>query len=155
MSDELRAWVPIERVYPDAIGRDGRFWGAYDYSPLIRSFGYDVVLQVDEYDYQGSSWVLFKDGDRYGYLEFGWGSCSGCDALQACESYAEIDQLRKELHESIKWGSATELLGFFREHDWEGDWSWHALECREFVEKATRILEEAALRASGGVTDVR
>ncbi len=127
---------PLIEVYPmDSYG----YLSVGDYRPLLQSMGYEIVVQVDESDYQGDSLVLFKDGDRYGYLSFGWGSCTGCDALQACGSYADIEELRQKLHSDIRWyESAEELLTFIRVHDWEGDWTATYL-TREFtmgVEKA-------------------
>lgn len=129
----------IREVYPDAV-RDGIWIGAYDYRPLLESFGYEILLQVDDQDYSGDSRVLFRDGDRYGVLVFGWGSCSVCDALQACSSYEEIDELRQELHRRIRWGSREEILHYLETHDWEGDWCWHAPETRQFLEQAKELL---------------
>ena len=61
---------PITEVYSDE-----SYFG--DYQPLLESFEYDILLQIDDNDYQGDSRLLFKDGDRFGILTFGWGSCSG------------------------------------------------------------------------------
>jgi len=63
--------------------------GWYDYTPLISYFGH-IILRVDDTDYQGDSRVLYEEGERYGYLNFGWGSCSGCDSLQACDTASEV-----------------------------------------------------------------
>lgn len=87
---------PISDVYPDA-GEYGYF-GVYDYGPLIESIGHEVLVKVDDDDYQGDSNVLFRRADgAFGYLNFGWGSCSGCDALQACDSYEDLESLRNSL----------------------------------------------------------
>lgn len=131
---------PIREVYPDCVHGD-YFWGTADYGPLLESFGYEILLRVDDHDYQGDSRVIFKDGNDYGLLIFGWGSCSGCDALQACDSYEEIDELRREMHSYIKWYTATALLDHLKTHDWEGDFCWNARETREFVDQAIRLLE--------------
>ena len=69
-------------------------FGFCDYRPMIDSFGYEILLQVDDKDYQGDSRLLFRDVSRYGILIFGWGSCSGCDSLQACESLEDVEKLR-------------------------------------------------------------
>lgn len=130
----------VREVYPDREHGD-YFYDVGDYEPLLDSFGYERLLQCDEDDYQGDSFVLFKNGDQYGYLVFGWGSCSGCDALQACDSYAEIAELQRELHDDIKWMPLPELRAYFYEHDWEGDWSWSSETGREFVAKARELLD--------------
>lgn len=123
-------------------GGDG-FGEEYDYQPILAEFG-TIILQVDDDDYQGDSRVLYKDNGKIGYLEFGWGSCSGCDSLQACENYDEIQELMDELRQSIMWfESEKEALRYFKEHDWEGDFSWHAEEQKEFVAETLKILDNA------------
>lgn len=132
--------MTAKELYPDAMRDSGCFWGASCYQPIVDSFG-EVAVQVDDQDYQGDTRVLYRDGDRYGWLQFGWGSCSGCDALQACNSYADVDQLISELRDSIKWfDTAAEALEFFESHDWEGDYSWYSSEQADFVQKCKAYL---------------
>ena len=101
----------------------------------------EIVLQVDDNDYQGDTRVLYKDGDRYGHLCFGWGSCSGCDALQACDNLQEVQKLFESLVTQVKWfDSKTDALAWFKGHDWEGDYSWHTEEQKEYLQKAITIL---------------
>lgn len=129
---------PIKDVYPTI---DDECPSFCDYSPLLTSFGYEILLKVDDTGYQGDSRLLFKDGERIGLLIFGWGSCSGCDTLKACDTLQEVDKLRTDLHNEIKWfGSKAEALEYFTKHDWEGDYSWHHGEMREFIIKATSLL---------------
>lgn len=136
----------IREVYP--VDEESGFWAPSDYGPLLESFGYERVLQCDDHDWQGDSFVLFKNGEQIGYLEFGWGSCSGCDMLQGCESYEELAKLQRNLHDSIKWLPLPEMRDYFYAHDWEGDWVWYSEAGREFVPKARVWLDEALL-ASG------
>lgn len=111
-----------------------------DYQPIVDAFG-NIILQESDDDYQGSTWVLYQDNDKIGFLRFGWGSCSGCDALQACRSIEEIQELMDELWQSIMWfETKAEALQFFVEHDWEGDWDYQVSESRQFIEKATQLL---------------
>lgn len=103
------------------------------------------MLQVDDNDYQGDSRLLFRDGNRIGVMIFGWGSCSGCDALQACQTYAGIEELRTELHNGVHWfDSVAEALAYFETHDWGGDYSWHAEETKRFVAEGTELLRKLA-----------
>lgn len=121
-------YVKVEEEY-------GCFYGPGDYQPILSSFGI-IVVQVDDNDYQGYSRVLYQDGNKFGWLQFGWGSCSGCDALQACTKMKEIQDLIDELRRDIKWfESSHKCLDFFNNHDWEGDYSWSQKEQLEFVEK--------------------
>lgn len=137
----------IKEVYPnlEIYENDGEkiFDRASDYTPLLESFGYEILLQVDDEDYQGDSRLIFKNGDKYGLLIFGWGSCSGCDALQACESYEEIDELRHELLNDIKWfNSAKEFLDYITHHDWTLEFCWYRKEFKEFINEAKKFLKK-------------
>lgn len=109
--------LSAKEIYQD----DGYF---SDYQPMLKQFG-EIVVQVDDDDYQGDSRVLYESEGRYGYLCFGWGSCSGCDALQGCGTIEEVQALMNELFASIIWfDSKPDALEFFNTHDWEGDWAY-------------------------------
>ena len=129
---------------------DGYFRAPGEYDPLIKIIG-SVALQVDDDDYSGDSRVLYKDGERFGVLIFGWGSCSGCDALQSCGSWKEVADIANEMQRDTKWfDSAADALAYFETHDWAGDYSWHAEETRQFVEQASALFK-ASPRAGEGV----
>ena len=91
-----------ERLYPDQYDRDDWNYGPSNYQPLLDEMG-TILVQVDDSDYQGDSRLLLRDGGRYGFLVFGWGSCSGCDELQACSSYQDIADMANRLASSIPW----------------------------------------------------
>lgn len=99
-----------EALYPDcqytvsASSYEGRtyFDSPCDYTPIIQYFGH-IIVEIEERGYQGDTFVLLGKDDRYGLLIFGWGSCSGCDALQACKNYEQIDTLITELENQIFW----------------------------------------------------
>lgn len=113
----------------------------WNYNDLIDSMEVEVLVEVDENSYEGSSWLIIKDGERYGYLCYGWGSCSGCDALQACASIKDATDLRDELWNSVHWeNSAGELLSYFVATDWSLKWEYHASEFKEFLEAAKATL---------------
>ena len=133
---------PIREVYPD---REDGDYGPVDYQPMLDSFGHDILLQVDDRDYQGDSRLILRDGQRIGYLNFGWGSCSGCDALQATETYAGLDELRSKIYSGTQWFSGPfEALNFFETHDWEADYSWHEDEQKQFISAAKELLRGMA-----------
>ncbi len=111
-----------------------------DYQPIVEEFG-NIVLQESDGGYQGSTWVLYQDGEKHGFLRFGWGSCSGCDALQACRSIDEVQSLMDYLWQSIMWfDSKDETVKFFTEHDWKGDWDYKIEEAARFVERVVEFL---------------
>lgn len=131
------SWKPLIDVYPEPD------WRGYfsEYDPLLASFGYEIVLKVDDDDYQGDSRILYRDGQRFGILTFGWGSCSGCDALQACDNLEEVEELRADLHSQIKWfASPSEALHYINTHDWEGDYCWNQAETHKFISDAKILL---------------
>ena len=122
--------------------KESFYYPGITYSELLDGFEYEIVVQVDDKDYQGDSRLLFKDGDRFGYLNFGWGSCSGCDALEGCSSFEEVEKLYQDLYESIRWfDNAKECLDFFEKHDWEGDYSWYADEQKQFINECKEKLK--------------
>ena len=86
-----------------------------DYQPILDSFG-EILVQVDDHDYQGDSRVLYSfPSGSIGILIFGWGSCSGCDALQNCTSYDEVDELIRDLYSSIRLYTTPEkALEYFK-----------------------------------------
>ena len=112
------------------------------YNSLIESFEVQVVNENSSDDYQGSSWYLLRDNNRFGYLSFGWGSCSGCDALEACSNVEEAIQLRDELWQSITWfDSSNEARKFFNQHDWEADSSFREENFKQFIEDCKNALD--------------
>ena len=130
---------PIQEIYKGKTPDDSFLW---DYEPLLDSIG-TVLVKVDSGEYLGDSRIIYEKDGKYGYLQFGWGSCSGCDALKACSTWEEVDALRKELAASIKWfESVEEGLQFFRHHDWEGDYSKDVT----FINKGIALFEAKLLK---------
>lgn len=131
------------KSYIELYGEDADseyFWGPSNYQPIIDAIGTPVV-QVDDQDCQGDTRVLFADGDRIGFLIFGWGSCSGCDALQACSNPSEVEELASGMEKDTQWfDSKSDALKFFVERDWDVQWSWGSGETRQFVREALQYL---------------
>lgn len=128
--------IDVKNLY-----KEERF-GWYDYDPMIEAFG-NVAVRDDDRDYQGDTRVLYNNGGRIGHLIFGWGSCPGCDALQACGSLDDVQELCDSLEESIMWFETPKAaLEWFTSHDWRGDYSWYYNETREYVDKAIKYLSE-------------
>ena len=128
--------VDVRKLY------DENRWDWYDYQPMLEAFG-KIAIQVDDRCYQGDSRLLYDENGKIGYLIFGWGSCSGCDALQACDSIEEVQELCDELQGDIKWfDSKKEALEWFTTHDWEGDFFSRTEETNEFLQKCIEYLQE-------------
>lgn len=108
-------------------------WGWWDYQPMLNEFG-NILLQKDEQDYQGDSFLIYEKDDKYGYLTFGWGSCSGCDALQGCNSIDEVQELMDKLYSDIKWFDSLDALKeYFKETDWALQYQHNIPEFKEFL----------------------
>jgi hypothetical protein len=115
-----------------------------DYGPLLNALRGQIIIKIDDHDYQGDSYLLYNgyDGNNhYGILIFGWGSCSGCDALLSCDTWEEVETLRKHLEASVKWGTKAETLAYLKDHDWQGDALGRSAECEAFRAAAIAYLE--------------
>lgn len=123
-----------EKLYPGQFDDESYSYGPSNYNPIVQYLG-QVIIKQDDKDYRGDSRILYKgESGRYGYLIFGWGSCSGCDSLQRSESYEDIDRLINFLKTQLKWfDSLDELKEYFKTKDWELDWEWHSDETKRFI----------------------
>lgn len=109
----------------------------HDYSDLVEEDGRKILIQVDENGYSGDSLFLIHDikQDEYGYLCVGWGSCSGCDALQACKNAKELRELQQEIVNNIIWKSnKKDIYNFIMNKDYEGEFINNNLYL-EFIDK--------------------
>lgn len=89
------------------------------YYHIILSFGYTIVDDKHEDDYQGDSIYILEDNGKFGWLTFGWGSCSGCDAFEACRDDGDYEGLWNNLRDGIIWkDNAKDFLEFLEKRDW-------------------------------------
>lgn len=91
------------------------------YADLLTHAGITVLAQETFGQYQGDYLFAVREGDAYGAVIVGYGSCSGCDELEAMLSgnwqwngwpdneYRAITQLAADLVKRIHWGDRTEL----------------------------------------------
>lgn len=87
-----------------------------DYEDIVRSWGHEVVAFDTTGSYQGDHEALLRDSDgRYGITVIGYGSCSGCDHLEAIQPYdyadesgdwSEVVKYRDELAGEVTWFDA-------------------------------------------------
>lgn len=132
----MQHWKPLW----DAPEEDKYGWDL-DYDKIVKSFRYDLLASVTLGSYQGDILYLLQNGDQYGFLCVGYGSCSGCDALEACDTRADVEQLRKSLHDDIVWiGDRTTTLKWLVERDWEGQYYGNDPDVKTFVLDAVRAI---------------
>lgn len=96
------AWLPDDD-YPE-------------YEHIVKSWGYEITDAQAFGSYQGDIVYLLKDGDRHGLVVIGYGSCSGCDALEAATPYGNnadwspLIELAAELKRDIHWENTHKAL---------------------------------------------
>lgn len=91
------------------------FYSRESYESLVDSFEHEVLFSESVGDYQGDIFFILKDGNRYGWLRVGYGSCSGCDSLEACCNHQEVVSLRDSLYSDIAWYStAPEIIEYIK-----------------------------------------
>lgn len=133
--DDSRA----RRLFPRNESDSYMYFG--DYQPIIDDFG-DVLVQVDDDDYQGDTRVLLKKDNKYGLLNFGWGSCSGCDALKACNSYSDVQELINQLEADIEWfDTLQEAKNYILSQNREVSYFYHEAEWKDFCAQVTAYSE--------------
>lgn len=87
------------------------------YEGIVESLGFEVLSFDTCGSYQGDHVVLLADGERRGFAVFGYGSCSGCDTLEAVQPWGNddgdwsgVEELREDILNSIHWEpTASEL----------------------------------------------
>ena len=79
------------------------------YESLTESMGWPFTGDYFG-DYQGDYIAVLRDDGRIGVLVYGYGSCSGCDAIQAEYQYGSnwrdqpaMRQLVEEMRQTIRW----------------------------------------------------
>lgn len=139
------------------------------YSDLPKIWGFDVLVWEEESNYQGDTLAVLRTGScvrhddcrthpeigracagsdpQFGFLTFGWGSCSGCDALQACETAKDYAELADQLRGSIQWyDSLRALREALDARDWEAS-SVAAKLVRRFRDALRKVSVNARLEA--------
>lgn len=114
---------------------DYGWFHAPSYGELVDSMEFNELIDEHDDDYQGDSYYLLSDGDRFGILVFGWGSCSGCDALEGAESKAEVIELRDDLVASIVWRTEAEMIEYLRTSDKPSQWYYYRDAGRRFDDR--------------------
>lgn len=122
----------------DASAAEGdAFADVWDYGPILASVG-EVLVRVDEDDYQGDTLALVKRAGEFGVVVFGWGSCSGCDALQAANSWVDVAELRNSIFRDTKWASSLDevvaYLGALESRQFVGEAVWE-----DFTQKVVEL----------------
>lgn len=109
------------------------------YEELIELDGVTIEFSVQEGSYQGDQYCVVRHPERgWGFVCFGYGSCSGCDALQGCCSVEQIKELAEDIHNDIEWYETKEkLVEWFQNRDWAGTYHYYGesglRDCAEYL----------------------
>lgn len=101
------------------------------YDDLVKSWGHEIADRGVFGSYQGDLVYLLRDGRRHGLLVVGYGSCSGCDELQAREPWDDdgdwtgVVALAETLQHDIHWEEdAISLMAWVSRHPENHWWAW-------------------------------
>ena len=137
--------IDVKKKFPDTEEKGRWLSNLPDYEDIVKCFG-EPIIYIEEDTYQGDTWAIVKRVSKcariYGYIQFGWGSCSGCDALQACSTIEELQDLVNELENSINWMSKKEFVKWATHHDFPGDYAWRDKYFKKFVSQVKSLAEK-------------
>lgn len=92
------------------------------YQEMFKAEGLEVLAWETFGSYQGDYAVVVKKDDMLGFVVIGYGSCSGCDAFEACDTKEEYDTLMLDTLSSIQWGGPeairSKITNLFDDNNW-------------------------------------
>lgn len=110
-----------------------------EYEDVVSCFG-NIVIKVNDDSYSGDERYLLEKDGKYGYIIIGFGSCTGCDWLLGCDTEQEKESLIFDIKNDIKWfDNLSDLQRYFSKKDWELEYSWHADETKDFINKVINL----------------
>ena len=99
------------------------------YAELLESRFCTVLDSGDAGSYQGDEFYIvsqslgYSDEARYGFGTSGYGSCSGCDALEAACDNKEINEIADQVYNGLRWfESKADLAAFLTTVDAANEW---------------------------------
>jgi hypothetical protein len=110
-----------------------------NYDTLLEKQGYEIISGRSFGGYQGDYLYLLYYNGLYGFVIIGYGSCSGCDALQACNTQEEVDALMEDIVRNIHWGNIEEILAVIEKNLKGYNHNWYNYESTFNAEAADLI----------------
>lgn len=87
------------------------FYPDETYTSMVSSAG-ELISEWCIGDWQGDYVYLIKNKDKYGFVVVGYGSCTGCDALQSCNNKKDVKALKESIISNIVWGTKEEISNY-------------------------------------------
>lgn len=113
------------------------------YIDLLEATGLTVETSKDFGSYQGDSIAVVSDGVRRGIVVWGYGSCSGCDALEGAtpsywredeeQDWSEVNSLADSLLESVRWAPDGDVSLIAKEMLDKNDWYLYDEEMKSYL----------------------
>ena len=115
---------------------------SYFYAPTyeegLESRGFEILEWVTFGSYQGDYAVILKKDGVFGFGVIGYGSCSGCDSLYACDSDKEFQELLDRVISFIDFGTTTDLISKINNEFDDNNWFRHD---RDFEENKSKLIQ--------------
>jgi hypothetical protein len=131
-------WVlRVKDCYAEIFG----FGRKVDYSLLIECINSNIKWHILTIGgaYSGDYWYFANYNNKFYFVDFGYGSCSGCDALLACgDNIGELKELQDEIKRSIReFDSLNEFVEWvIKSAEW---WALDKDEILDYVKKEFNI----------------
>lgn len=112
-----------------------------DYDTIVSSFA-RIEYKSSIGDYQGDHlYLLYGNRDQWGTLTVGYGSCSGCDQAEGCESWGDVARLVNQLRSDVAWGTREATLAYVTSDARRRDYYTNDPEARRHWHVCKAILE--------------
>lgn len=115
------------------------------YADLVHECCGELLANQCIGDWQGDEHFLVKRGDEYAHVVLGYGSCSHCDTLQACQDaedpFAELAEYANDVAGRIMWRTKDEIMTYLKEHDAEGSWYGGGEDWKQFQKECFDALK--------------
>lgn len=91
----------------------------WSYHNLLKIRNYWPVASSSTGGYQGDYLVVTKKDGEYGVIIIGYGSCSGCDALQSCRDMKDVRDLAMGMNPMPVGRTKEDVISYLVNKDWE------------------------------------
>lgn len=119
-----------------------KFIPANTYYEMVTNWDYKIVATECFGDYQGDEVYILEDkhSDKVGLAVIGYGSCGGCDALEAAYGNAnELRALSQDLYNNVVWfDDYASFEAFVNSEKVETQWYWYEEEMKQFIKKYSK-----------------
>jgi len=95
------------------------------YGHLVEIAGNDIKASVEIGSYEGDYlfYCINRFTNKQGFGVFGYGSCSGCDMLQGCDTMEELQDAQDAILGTIVWhDTKDELIEYLENRDIKLQW---------------------------------